>query len=120
MDVKAWTLAALVSLVVVGVCQEARADETMRCPTGRLVRVGDRMLELAQSCGAPDRSDRRTAYRTIEDAVHRGAQAHEERLVVEVRIDEWLYDMGPGRLVRRLVFENGRLARIDTLGRGRR
>lgn len=49
-----------------------------------------------------------------------GARTDEERLVVEVRIEEWLYDLGPGRLLRRLVFEDGRLTRIETLGRGRR
>ncbi len=120
MDVKAWTLAAVVSLAVLGLGREAAADETMRCPSGKLVRVGDRLLDLAQTCGAPDQTDRRTAWREVAGRRESGPRTDEERLVVEVRIDEWLYDLGPGRLVRRLVFENGRLARIDTLGRGRR
>lgn len=98
----------------------ARADETMRCPTGRLVRVGDRLLELAQICGAPDGTDRRTVLRELGSRARSGARQDEERIVVEVRIEEWLYDLGPSRLQRRLVFENGRLTRIETLGRGRR
>jgi hypothetical protein len=120
MRTRTWFLAGLVALAVGSVGGVARADETMRCPSGRLVRVGDRLLELAQTCGAPDHTDRRTALREIARGLRAGTRTDEERLVVEVRIEEWLYDLGPGRLLRRLVFENGRLARIDTLGRGRR
>lgn len=100
----------------------AAADETMRCPTGRIVRVGDRMIDLASICGAPDVTDRRTAWREVSGRIHAASRlaSVEDRLVVEVRIDEWLYDLGPGRLQRRLVFVDGRLWRIDTLGRGRR
>jgi len=36
----------------------------------------------------------------------------------EVRITEYIYNLGPRRLMRRLVFEGGFLARIETLGRG--
>lgn len=36
----------------------------------------------------------------------------------EVRITEYIYNLGPRKLMRRLVFEGGFLARIETLGRG--
>ena len=122
MAVRTWFLAGVVALALTlgAVGGVARADLTMRCPSGKVVRVGDRLLELAQTCGAPDQLDRRTALREIAGRVRSGARTDEERLVVEVRIEEWLYDLGPGRLLRRLVFEDGRLTRIETLGRGRR
>lgn len=110
----------LAAAVLVSAPRAARADQTMRCPTGRLVRLGDRLLELAQICGAPDFAEQRSVLRELRGRL-RGATRHEEeRVLVEVRVEEWLYDLGPGRLLRRLVFEDGRLTRIDTLGRGRR
>ena len=115
-----WTWTLAIALGTCALAGTARADETMRCPTGRIVRVGDRLLELAQVCGAPDRTDRRTVLREISSRLRRGAQRDEQRVVVEIRVEEWLYDLGRDRLLRRLVFENGRLTRIDTLGRGRR
>jgi hypothetical protein len=33
-------------------------------------------------------------------------------------ITEYVYNLGPRKLMRRLVFEGGLLARIETLGRG--
>lgn len=36
----------------------------------------------------------------------------------EVRITEFIYNLGPRKLMRRLVFEGGILARVETLGRG--
>ena len=118
---RTWMLivvAAVAALVVAPT--RASADETMRCPTGRIVRVGDRLLQLAQICGAPDATDHHTVLRELGARARTGPLQDEERVVVEVRIEEWLYDLGPGRLLRRLVFEDGRLIRIETLGRGRR
>lgn len=115
------TLLAAALLLSLAGAPPARADETMRCSTGRLVRVGDRMLELREVCGAPAQADRRVAYRELEGRrgdVHRAVEVA-ERLVVPITIDEWLYDLGPGRFLRRLVFENGRLVRIDSLARSR-
>jgi hypothetical protein len=37
---------------------------------------------------------------------------------VEVVITEFIYNLGPHKLMRRLVFEGGYLVNIDTLGRG--
>lgn len=114
-------LLAAVLLLSLAAALPARADETMRCSTGRIVRVGDRLLELREACGAPAQADRRVAYRELEgrrgDVRTTGELA--ERLVIPITIDEWLYDLGPGRFVRRLVFENGRLVRIDSLARSR-
>ena len=36
----------------------------------------------------------------------------------EVRLTEYIYNLGPRKLMRRLVFEGGILAQIETLGRG--
>jgi hypothetical protein len=39
--------------------------------------------------------------------------------VREVRVEEWVYNFGPTQLMSSLIFENGRLVRIRTLGYGR-
>ena len=36
----------------------------------------------------------------------------------EVRVTEYIYNLGPRKLMRRLIFEGSILARIETLGRG--
>jgi hypothetical protein len=94
----------------------ARADETFRCPTGRLIRVGDPLAEARGKCGAPSRSDRRIEKHQVqvrgENALD-GTPIWIEREVA-VAVEEWLFDLGSERFVRLLRFEDGRLATITT------
>lgn len=94
----------------------AWADESFRCPTDRLVRLGDLLPEARKRCGAPDQVAQRTEKHRIAVRGHdalTGAPLLEER-EVEVAIEEWYFDRGSERLVRLLRFENGRLASIST------
>lgn len=74
------------------------ADAALRCGTELVVR-GMTPYEVLERCGVPEYELGWTDYR------YPG---------YFVRVDEWLYDLGDNRFRRLLVFEDGRLIRIDT------
>ena len=95
-----------------------------RCPTGRIVSIGDHIEEVRDKCGDPDWSDERVELRKVAaTAWHTegrwGRSVREER-VVEIRVEEWMYDTGRHRLVRFLTFEQGRFIGSRTGSRGSR
>ncbi|MEA2697913.1 MAG: hypothetical protein QOI66_2184 [Myxococcales bacterium] len=100
----------------------ARADDGFRCESGRLVKVGDRTYDVQSKCGDPDQVVQRTEKRTVRHKVRRWVNGVWEEVTeeqeVDVLVDEWTYDMGPQRLIRRLFFENDRLFRVSTGNRG--
>ena len=116
-------LGALVAMAIsFGMGEDARAFQGFRCDTGRLVEEGDQSLEVQNRCGDPDFADsheeKRTVRRTVWTRVAGVPVASEEEVTVSVMIDEWIYDLGPNRFIRHLVFEQNRLVRVWTSGRG--
>ena len=116
----AFTAVALVSLVA------ARPAEAFRCGS-KLVKEGMHEVEVVAICGEPtSRQHLGYGIRSIEFRAREhtapgwivsrpyGTYGYPQ----EVRITEFIYNLGPRRLMRRLVFEGGILARIETLGRG--
>lgn len=94
-----------------------------RCPdTGRLISKGDSLYEVRRKCREPDDSHQRMEYRTIRQRVGRWYNGvmieHAEERVVEVVVDEWVYDFGRHRFVEHLVFESGRLISVVEGERG--
>lgn len=96
--VSGWVLGAAVMLA------PALAQADLNCG-GQLVSEGDRAYDVRQRCGEPDARD---VISTRLGAGH-GEIPHEE---------VWHYNFGPSRLVRVLVFREGRLEQIETGGRG--
>ena len=96
------------------------AEVGMRCGS-RLVGEGDSTYRVRQLCGAPVSATRRLEYRTIRVPIARHPSGHGftygER-TIEVVIDEWIYDFGPQKFVRRLTFEQDRLVYTVTDGYG--
>jgi hypothetical protein len=98
----------------------ARAD-TLACE-GRIVESGDSRYDVKSVCGEPDDAAQRVEYRTVSGRVAgpcsrdggkiRCGQTRER--VIEVVIDEWVYDFGSNRFVEYLTFEQGHLVRIRT------
>jgi hypothetical protein len=80
----------------------------MRCGTD-LVTTGQYSYEVLQHCGPPVEQHIRTQYQGVS-----GGLIVLWPIVVEV----WIYNLGPHRLQRRLLFEDGQLMQIDTLDRG--
>ncbi len=111
-------LAVLIPLVPGVIAASAGANDGLRCPrTGRLVGLGARMDEVAARCGEPDAAWQRREMRAVtRGRVERRAGARAEVVavtdLVEVVIDEWVYDFGPQRLTRELRFEQGRLVAV--------
>ena len=97
-----------------------RAD-TLACE-GRIVGTGDSRYEVKAVCGEPDDAAQRVEYRTVSGRVAgpcsrdggkiRCSQTREQ--VIEVVIDEWVYDFGRNRFIEHLTFEQGRLVHIRT------
>ena len=115
-DYRVW--AALLVLGGLSVSSSARAD-SLSCE-GRIVSSGDSRYEVKAVCGEPDDASQRVEYRTArgrvagpctrEDGKIRCSQTREH--VVEVVIDEWIYDFGRNRFIEYLTFEQGRLVSV--------
>ena len=69
-----------------------------------LVDRGLTPLEVLERCGAPD-------FRSTRPALLAPG--------ILMVVDEWLYEPGPTRFRRLLIFEHGRLARIETRAKPR-
>jgi len=88
-----------------------------RCGT-KLVSEGDTRSEVAAKCGEPDdvvtmsSVFRRPVIWTNGHPYFIGESA------IEVPVESWVYNLGPNKLMRKLRFEGGVLAEIETLGYG--
>jgi len=94
------------------------AAEAMHCQQ-RLVRVGANGAQVLELCGDPREIVQRTETRsqTVQRQAPDGTIIS-QTFTVTVAVEQWTYDFGPQRFMRRLMFEDGVLLRIDTLGYG--
>jgi hypothetical protein len=95
----------LVLLLVLMVAAPAFA---MRCGTD-LITTGQYSYEVLEHCGEPVEQHFVTQYLSSNGLYV---------VVSPIVVEEWIYDFGPTRLQRRLLFQDGQLIRIDTLDRG--
>jgi hypothetical protein len=93
----------LVLLLGGGCLAATPASADMRCEYG-LISRGLTPWEVRQRCGEAVYTDRRIEHRPPG---------------YYVEVDEWIYDQGETRFQRLLRFENGRLRRIELLGKPR-
>jgi hypothetical protein len=84
--------------------------QALRCGT-RVVTEGDRDFAVRERCGEPYFTEQSYAL-TV-----RGANGPYE-VQDETVYDVWYYNFGPQRLLVRLLFRDGRLAREESLGYG--
>lgn len=93
--------------------------EAFRCGS-KLVREGLTELEVTALCGEP--TERRDLGLRLLPYVSRdGARRNHDlngRFIEEVRVTALTYDLGPRRLIRRLIFHNAILVQIETLRYG--
>src|SRR5690606_10091552 len=93
---------------------DASSAEALSC-RNRLVDLGDPMVRVQHLCGDPASVSERVVHRTQQVAryVSPGVVVS-DTVTVSVTQTVWVYDFGPTRFMRELVFEGGRLAAIDT------
>jgi len=119
-------LALGIALAVLATTPGARAD-SLSCD-GRIVSTGDSRYEVKSVCGEPDDASQRVEYRTIRGRVAGPCQRVDGRIicsdtreqVIEVVIDEWIYDFGRNRFIEYLTFEQGRLVSVRTGSYGKK
>lgn len=81
------------------------AESTLRCEKG-IVSNGDEKTEVRQKCGKPTGTDKST----IPKSRSRTGKA--------IKVEEWTYNFGPKKFMKRLRFENGNLRDVESLGYG--
>lgn len=89
-----------------------RPAAALRCDD-RVVTTGDHAFEVRARCGEP--------Y-WVEDFSRMLVAGEDSALErrVEQRLEAWYYNFGPNQLMRRLVFQDNRLVREETLSYGYR
>jgi hypothetical protein len=112
------SLSLLALALALSIPTPSRADSGFRCPTGRLVSVGDRSADVLERCGEPDAVIQRIEKRKVKHKYTRRIGNLEESIIeeqeIEIPIDEWMYDMGRYTLTRYVVFENNRVVTVTT------
>lgn len=99
-------LAPLLLMMFLGVDPASSTDwDTFRCKNG-LVSRNDIMAEVIKKCGQPSLTNKR------EETYYRGGA------LVIFTVEEWTYNQGPYEFMYLLRFENGRVARIESLDTG--
>ena len=104
-------------VIGLGLLAAAPSFAALRCGT-KLVSAGDTRSEVAVKCGEP------TEIVTLASIYRRpviwtnGRPYYIGEDTIEVPVESWIYNLGPNKLMRRLRFEAGVLAEIETLGYG--
>ncbi len=107
-------LAIIAGLLALGAAPLAGA--AMRCGN-HLISEGDTAGELLNRCGPPEDVDRRTVLRP--PIIWRyGRPIQVAGGDIEVQVEYWTYNFGSNQLLRRVKLEDGRVAEIQTMGRG--
>lgn len=90
--------------------------DALRCGT-RLVSEGDTRAQVEARCGAPADITRRT--RLAAPIIWRHGRPYRVGdSAIEVVVEEWTYNLGPQRFMRRVRFEDGVVVAVETLGYG--
>jgi hypothetical protein len=108
-------------------CTAAHSADSMRCGN-RLVSDGDPKAKVAELCGEPTTTERRTVWRSgVPRQLYEGDDARtrtitESELLIHdrslVEVEVWLYNRGRRSLLRELVFHDNRLVAVNILGHG--
>lgn len=95
----------------------------LRCG-GRIVSVGDTPMQVVDKCGRPDHIETRQETRYIQDSRYhkhnrsKGWQKPPYLATETIQIEEWIYNFGPTRFMRHLIFMTGRLEKIEIGDKG--
>lgn len=104
-------LAALL-VAVLHTAVSAQEAGSMMCRNG-IVSRGDTIPEVVKKCGPPTFAFQREQTEVDLKRRHSGV-----RTIRKILIDDWTYNFGPNEFMYQLIFENGRVARIESLDWG--
>jgi hypothetical protein len=83
------------------------------------VRIAAAASDVVARCGEPSQVTSRSVLRP--PMVWRyGRQVRAAGGDIEVRVETWVYNFGPDRLMQQLDVEDGRVTKMETLGYGHR
>jgi hypothetical protein len=88
-----------------------------RCGT-KLVSEGDTRAQVVAKCGEPTDVITMTSLFRRPVIWNYGRPFYVGENFIEVPVESWIYNLGPNKLMRRLRFEAGLVAEIETLGYG--
>jgi hypothetical protein len=100
----------------------------MRCGTA-LISKGDIRAKVLKYCGEPTQTSEHyglrqgfyvrsgVTLRTTNGTVSRG-QHYYPYGQIEVLVEDWIFNLGPNRLMRHITFENGIVVEVETLDYG--
>ena len=109
---------AIVLLSVAGLLGASSSfANTMRCGS-KIIGEGITRSEVAAKCGEPEEviTMRSVFRRPIVWTNGRPFFVGEN--FIEIPVESWIYNFGPNKLMRKVVFEGGYLVAIETLGYG--
>src|SRR5690349_19258886 len=105
------------AVLVLGLIAASPAFASLRCGS-KIVTEGDTRSEVAAKCGEPaDIVKMSSVFRRPVLWVYGRPQFIGEDYI-EIPVEAWVYNFGPNKFMRRLQFENGVVAKIETLGYG--
>ncbi len=104
------------SVLLLTAAAGAAYADNFRCGN-KLVMEGDTRSEVASKCGDPASVDHSSIVVQPTTWIH-GRPVGVGDGMVEVPVEEWLYNFGPQKLMRRIRFQDGRVVAIETLGYG--
>jgi hypothetical protein len=115
----------IVTALLIVALLAAESAHAFRCGS-KIVRDGMHEQQVIAICGEP-MTMRNIGYavRAFDFRIYRphGSKVYHRHpafgtLATDVVVTEWVYNFGPRKLMRRLVFEGGVLVTIETIGYG--
>ena len=107
--------AAIVVLALLAV--SPAIANTMRCGS-RIIARGDTRSEVAARCGEPTEVITQRSVFRRPVIWSNGRPFFVGESFIEIPVESWIYNLGPNRLMRKVIFENGFVSEIQTLGFG--
>jgi len=106
-----------IGIMVLAVMAASPAFASMRCGS-RLIDDGASRSEVAAKCGEPEEvvTLRSVFRRPVVWSYGRPYFVGED--FMEIPVESWIYNFGPNKLMRRVIFEGGYVVEIETLGYG--
>jgi hypothetical protein len=91
--------------------------QSVRCGN-KVISTGITLAEVAARCGEPAQVEHKSAYLSLPVAAAIGQRNSNATATIEVQIEVWTYNFGSNKLMQRIRFEDGIVARIESLGYG--